>query len=376
MNAITVFVPVIQNLQCLCQYKRISYYIQAIKKEWGVISMPWCPNCKTEYRDGFTTCADCNVDLVEELETLGTNNDYEEVIALEEEETAKRLVEFLKYSQVTAYFEYLEENKAYSVYAPRTEIKKAKRCFEAFYKVELENLETNDSIDSYILNEEPLQSLDNDVDSDAQDSSDVYNIDETPTDELISEDRTLLEQDDTESIYDLHKNDLSEVESNDASDLTNVTSPAYVKKSDQYKDLKSTAITFLVFGIAGLIFVALNVLETISIINGTFGYFVMSIVFVGFIIVGINAVSRAKKAAADSILEEELTTKINAWLDENVTEGFIQDIKDDSLSDEINFIRTMDRLKSMVTKALGEMDDSYLEYVIEEYYNKNFDSIE
>ena len=102
----------------------------------------------------------------------------------------------------------------------------------------------------------------------------------------------------------------------------------------------------------------------------------MSIVFVGFIIVGINAVSRAKKAAADSILEEELTTKINAWLDENVTEGFIQDIKDDSLSDEINFIRTMDRLKSMVTKALGEMDDSYLEYVIEEYYNKNFDSIE
>lgn len=338
--------------------------------------MPWCPNCKAEYRDGFTTCADCNVDLVEELETLGENNDYEEVIALEEEETAKRFVEFLKYSQVTAYFEYLEENKAYSVYAPRTEIQKAKRCFEAFYKVELENLESNASIDSYILNEEPLQSLEDDVDSEAPDSGDVYNIDETPTDELNAEDRNSLEQDDTESIYDLHKNDLSDDVSNDASDLTNVTSPAYVKKSDQYKDLKSTAITFLVFGIAGLIFVALNAFEIISIINGTFGYFVMGIVFAGFIIVGINAVSRAKKAAADSVLEEELTSKINAWLDENITEGFIQEIKDDSLSDEVNFIKTMDRLKAMVTKALGEMDESYLEYVIEEYYNKNFDSIE
>ena len=29
--------------------------------------MPWCPNCKTEYRDGFTTCADCGAQLVDNL---------------------------------------------------------------------------------------------------------------------------------------------------------------------------------------------------------------------------------------------------------------------------------------------------------------------
>ena len=27
----------------------------------------WCPKCKTEYIDGITKCADCGVDLVEEL---------------------------------------------------------------------------------------------------------------------------------------------------------------------------------------------------------------------------------------------------------------------------------------------------------------------
>lgn len=31
--------------------------------------MPWCPKCKSEYRDGFTTCADCGSALVDE-ETL------------------------------------------------------------------------------------------------------------------------------------------------------------------------------------------------------------------------------------------------------------------------------------------------------------------
>lgn len=29
--------------------------------------MPWCPVCKNEYKEGILRCADCNVDLVEEL---------------------------------------------------------------------------------------------------------------------------------------------------------------------------------------------------------------------------------------------------------------------------------------------------------------------
>lgn len=28
--------------------------------------MPWCPKCKTEYREGFSVCADCGSELVEE----------------------------------------------------------------------------------------------------------------------------------------------------------------------------------------------------------------------------------------------------------------------------------------------------------------------
>ena len=29
--------------------------------------MPWCPTCRSEYREGFTQCADCGADLVDEL---------------------------------------------------------------------------------------------------------------------------------------------------------------------------------------------------------------------------------------------------------------------------------------------------------------------
>lgn len=33
--------------------------------------MPWCPQCKVEYRKGFTICHDCEIDLVENIEDIG-----------------------------------------------------------------------------------------------------------------------------------------------------------------------------------------------------------------------------------------------------------------------------------------------------------------
>ena len=43
----------------------------------------FCPKCKTEYREGFYTCADCNIGLVDELppEPKPEFVDYEQVLA-------------------------------------------------------------------------------------------------------------------------------------------------------------------------------------------------------------------------------------------------------------------------------------------------------
>lgn len=42
----------------------------------------FCPHCKAEYRDGYDTCADCNVALVEELppEKEPEFVEYEEIL--------------------------------------------------------------------------------------------------------------------------------------------------------------------------------------------------------------------------------------------------------------------------------------------------------
>src|SRR5713101_2557934 len=39
----------------------------------------FCPECKAEYRPGFTRCADCDVDLVDQLPTAPSPEPYESV---------------------------------------------------------------------------------------------------------------------------------------------------------------------------------------------------------------------------------------------------------------------------------------------------------
>lgn len=36
--------------------------------------MPWCPECKNEYREGITACANCSISLVDSLEDINKQN--------------------------------------------------------------------------------------------------------------------------------------------------------------------------------------------------------------------------------------------------------------------------------------------------------------
>lgn len=42
--------------------------------------MPWCPKCKTEYREGFKVCADCGSELVEEEPGNASDEELQEEI--------------------------------------------------------------------------------------------------------------------------------------------------------------------------------------------------------------------------------------------------------------------------------------------------------
>ena len=220
--------------------------------------MAWCPNCKTEYREGITTCADCGVDLVDTVEEGATYR----VAIISEEEQAQRFVDFLSFSELPVVEKsYNEEEQGYEIFVSDTESEEAKKLFQAFAKAEETIPVSND----------------------------------------LCEEDTVDKEDDTPSPS-LSRRSLT-----------------YVKKEDRYKDLQSTAYIFTVFGFLGLVFVALNVLQIITLLTTWVQFIALGGVCIAFIIIGIRSYLQSKETFQEIDQENVLTTNITAWLQEHMT---------------------------------------------------------
>ncbi|MHB8129152.1 MAG: hypothetical protein ACYDEX_09155 [Mobilitalea sp.] len=327
--------------------------------------MPWCPKCKTEYQNGYTVCSDCKVDLVEDIQE-------EEVLIpffqSEEKKVADKLVRYFKFSNLDSEVSYNEENEVYVVSIPPKQEKQAKKLYQAFYFVERDLLEKEEA--------EP----------DATDSDDApdkqSNISEDNQSEEAEMDSILSEADDDNELERLEDGDYipeeehtEETPGDDISGLeeANEDTSVYVMKADQYKDLAGTVLIFFFFGVAGLIFVLLNVVGVISFLNGFFPFTVMSALFLLFIYIAVSTNQKAKIVKTEIEKENKLTEQINQWLTLHVTESFLSSIHDDDSSSELNYIKTIDTIKEMLLKEFGVQNLAYLDRLIEEYYNRTFD---
>lgn len=67
----------------------------------------YCPVCRSEYRQGFTTCSDCHVDLVEELppESEPGYVEYEEVLATHSPSDRAIITSILDAEGITYFFQ-------------------------------------------------------------------------------------------------------------------------------------------------------------------------------------------------------------------------------------------------------------------------------
>ena len=139
------------------------------------------------------------------------------------------------------------------------------------------------------------------------------------------------------------------------------------------RPVAGTVLIFCFFGVAGLIFVLLNVVGVLSFLNGFFPYTVMSALFLLFIYIAVSTNQKAKTVKTGIDKENKLTEQINQWLTLNVTENFLSSIHDDDSSSELNYIKAIDTIKEMLLGEFGVQNLAFLDRLIEEYYNRTFD---
>ena len=288
--------------------------------------MSWCPNCKTEYREGIKTCADCGAPLVAELK-----EDANVCIAfISESEQAEKFLEFLKYSDITeSTMEYDTVEEAFAIFVTKEEENEGKKLFAAF--------RTSEAAATMTTKEE----------NDTLDTSDE------------EQDRELLQSDEENQIP--------------LSKLMPESSLTYVKKEDRYNDVKSSAVFFMIFGIVGLIFTGLNIAKIITLLTSWVQFIVLGATSIIFIIIAVRSWIQSKQLYNEIDNENEITAQINNWLAQNITADVLAQFDDSANSPEINFLKKIEYIKTKVLESYEIDSEAYLDQLIEEFYNKTFE---
>lgn len=272
----------------------------------------WCPVCKTEYQEGMTVCTVCGSKLEEELEdNFITVNLYE----TEDKKTALKLLEYLQFSGI-GNTGLKEEEGSCVITVPQNQQKEAEKLLRGF---------------TMALQEE---------------------------------------QDKTKDVKDSGQDNGSSTQKG----ILNNNSKTYIKKADEYKDVKTSGITFIIFGLVGILYLVLCRLEIIPLTYNEIVLVLLLCMFMSFVVYGFSSVIKSKKIKGQIAEEETLTSEIKLWLSKNITDGIINNWKDGNVTEEENELIIISKINEELQTSYPEIDKSYLEMVADEYFNEEVTS--
>ncbi len=328
--------------------------------------MPWCPNCKMEYAYDETVCADCNIPLVDKVPKESTMVSFLET---DKELQAKKFVKFLKYSNIEeAVYEYDKAKELFVVYVKDESMKQVKKLYKAFYEVESEQMLTavDGEVNSGTSLEELLATNPSLDKANEDDYTEDYDASSNSLEDIMDDSGN---DEDYNSMFD--KDEIKEIYNKRNKKIEKPTT--YVKKEEQYKDLMSSAVTFLVVSIMGIIILILNIIGVINIFYGLIPLVVMGALFLAFFIIGISSLKKAKVTKGQISEENRVTSMINDWLRAHIIDEELNELTSTANSEGERFYQKIAIMKDMVNNQFGELDDAYLEHVLEEFYNNHLD---
>lgn len=153
-------------------------------------------------------------------------------------------------------------------------------------------------------------------------------------------------------------------------------SRAYVEKNIKYEDMKSTACSFLLVGIAGIVLLVLIYSGIIPLQFAPYMKYMMAIVMGGifliFLIIGIRSYTKLGDLKAEVLTEQQNTAAAKTWFNKHYSAKAVDAAVDIDGSEELQqkyFLRS-----SFIKRALqGQFpayEDSFLDYLTEHLYEE------
>ena len=279
--------------------------------------MPWCPNCKNEYREGITVCADCGCVLVEKQEL-----DKQVSLIFGEETQMTSLKEFLEFNgieDVVMHFD--EREQVHELFVKEKDFKAASGIARVFLEQENQNIAEGER-----YTDEGAQEKDSETQSFAGNSA------------------------------------------------------VYKRNADKAEDNRSSAWTLLVVGGAGMFIMILGIMGILplSIGNPYMFYGVMSAVFLLFMVMGVVSMKNAKIFEKKAESENTLREALEKWCRDNLrAEEIDRELGNISAEkEEVLYFKRYEKLKEKLNHQFMNLDQAFLDNFIDEtVYDMVFGSI-
>lgn len=286
--------------------------------------MPWCPRCKSEYREGFKVCADCGCRLVgdDQIKALVP-------LIFGEREQMEALQEFLRYNGIKDSELITDEQDGQSeLQVPPEELEHAAAAVRVFLSQEEQRIK-----------EEGAKAQGIDTDSDAGMEADMY------------EAQVLLREAST-----FRK--------------TFQGSSGYQDNSERADDNRSSAWILLIIGILGLVLVALSIAEVIPLKLGNpyLFYGVMIAVFLLFLVTGVMSMRSAKFFAKKAESENSLRSTLLDWCRENLKPDEIdREVSAADTPEEVLYFSRTSYIIEKLNHQFLNLDQDFLDKFVDDH---------
>lgn len=275
--------------------------------------MPWCPKCKNEYKEGYTTCADCGTELVDSLMTDSV------VVSVGSQEELNKMSTFLLANGM----------------------KDCKVIYE-------------ESQDVYQLLVDPQK------EKEAKKQLQVY-ISQIAAPEMLAKETQKIQEQGLE---------FPEPE------VYNGPYQEAGQRAEEYKSGADTLLLVGILGMIALVLLHLDLIPiSLSVFSKMLVTFVMGIMFLIFIAMGIA--SRKSYANLKEQVKEETNLKadLQSYLKEQINQEFFDaDLIDDVPTEEILYFRRIEKMKELINEKDATLDGAFVDYIIEETYPEIFES--
>lgn len=279
--------------------------------------MPWCPVCKNEYREGYTHCNDCDVDLVDSLE------EGPRALIAGAEYDMNRMAELLQAKDVECFVRPGQRKDEFELYVTEEHAERATAYLQSYVQAMMQQQE-----------KERRAAMGMDVD--AEDGADT----ETPEEQQTPERAALYED-----------------------------------KNNKAEDAKSSAIALLLVGGLGLVFIVLLMLDYLPIhLFGLGKYLVsgiMAAMFLVFIAMGVSSIKTYKKYLGIAEEEQKNIEQIMDLLAQHMSKEVI-DTKLAGEPEEMPqiYYSRLALIKEFLETHYGGLEPALLEKLADDWYEE------